>query len=34
MKEDTSETTRGGWSFWLEKTSQSLKQGMGVCQRI
>ena len=26
MKEDTSETTRSGWSFWLEKTSQSLKR--------
>ena len=26
MKEDTSETTRGGWSFWLGKTSQSLKR--------
>ena len=26
MNEDTSETTRSGWSFWLEKTSQSLKR--------
>ena len=26
MKEDTSETTRSGWSFWLEKASQSLKR--------